>query len=1316
MPIQQLTGADESINVLGNNETIQDFGGSDTYQISPSLSGDVVIADQQASTIILPVGMTISEARFAANGVQFDINGNTLELQGDVANFTFVFGGDPLDPSVGTPLSFDDLAAAFGTTVPTTGVSTGTNSGEINDDGTVGDAGLTPEEIYDNAIAAYNDAADVAEQALADAAAAQAAADEAEANVTDLESAEAYKAAADAAKAAADAAAAAAADAQAAAADAAAAAANTTGTDDDAEAAAAVAEADGFAADAAAAQATADAEVDSAEQAVADNTPNPGQNFILTTGQDVIPGMNGSEGTPDNSGDDTIFGLINSNQFLVPPTNTFTLGDNLDGGAGSDLLNLTVGEQSGTITLFTTVLSNIEHVKFDITHDGLDEIDVNDQNNEIESVILDFLGDDRDDELEVFNVNPNAHLAVQNVADGEDEDITFFLNETMDPISGSILIQNVDNLPVYIEPDDDADGSSSSDVFSVEFNNVMNSDGDTEFYITDIETLNVLVSGDSELENFGSYYNNDGSDGPNPNIVNLTLDADLEVGFWDFSDDEVPSFFNIDGSGNLFIDDLDDGDSDMTLDASSATGNININDASSSLTGLEATFGSGDDRLIMEDGFDFDTVMADGGDGVDIFGGSLDDIEAASMDPDFGDMISNFEKIEVDEVVLAGEDYDIDMSGLNDIDYLISAGTDAAIVTQPALPEIQRYEPIAADADGGIISVFGVNITIASLATDVDVAAAIAAEEADILTANPDLQSVVHVPGQDSVTFTWLDTVGDVGLIGGSIQDESASGVTFGPGSADTPGVAGAGEQQEIDFGNPADTGTFTISTALGNVTVDVLTGDTPDQVATKAAAALTASGLFASAVAAADVVTITYNNGTGPVAEPTFPDALSIFAPTQVPVASETAPAGPNTDEIQTYQITGAPTSDGEIVVGGVRIEVTLGMSEDDVGAAIKNAEADILAANPTLQSVDYNTLGSELTFIFDGSAGDVPPIQLADNAVLPVGGPVVPVQNGQVFIGTPEGVLNVDIASGGTLEFTGDNDGLTNVFVDGALTSGSDVFNVMLNGDDALTNDGQLSIENVETVNIMTDTSDGDPSGQALLNLIANEASSLTVSGNHGVDLFGSQLNSLTMFDGSGVVSDDPANGSIFIDDFAADADVTAIGGDGDDIIDASIVGTGTMDDVGATLDGGDGDDLIIGSDGADVIDGGAGDDEISSSGGSDVFTLGAGEDSYVMLDATDSTIAMFDIISDFVLGEDLLDFSQLLVVAGNGIEVNVFNNAADATTDLANNDMDAAFNVALDSSTGNVYLDFDDDGIANSVIQLTGVTTLDDTAIFV
>src|SRR5690606_37338035 len=64
-------------------------------------------------------------------------------------------------------------------------------------------------------------------------------------------------------------------------------------------------------------------------------------------------------------------------------------------------------------------------------------------------------------------------------------------------------------------------------------------------------------------------------------------------------------------------------------------------------------------------------------------------------------------------------------------------------------------------------------------------------------------------------------------------------------------------------------------------------------------------------------------------------------------------------------------------------------------------------------------------------------------------------------------------------------------------------------------------------------------------------------------------------------------------------------------------------------------------------------------------------------------------------------------------NGIVVDVFTNAADSLTFLQNEAEGNTVVAALDSSTGNLYIDNTGDGVADFFIQLTGVTTLDEAA---
>lgn len=164
-----------------------------------------------------------------------------------------------------------------------------------------------------------------------------------------------------------------------------------------------------------------------------------------------------------------------------------------------------------------------------------------------------------------------------------------------------------------------------------------------------------------------------------------------------------------------------------------------------------------------------------------------------------------------------------------------------------------------------------------------------------------------------------------------------------------------------------------------------------------------------------------------------------------------------------------------------------------------------------------------------------------------------------------------------------------------------------------------------------------------------------------------------------------------------------------------------------------GGAGDDIITGGSGHDVITGGAGADTLTGGGGNDVFVYNS---------VTDSNLLHLDTITDFQantygqgtngaatsaganaadtahLTGDLIDLAAIAAAAADtAINTGVLSNAADAQTFLQNMHEDASFahtiGAALDSSTGNLYLDFDHNGTVDSVIHLAGVHTLDDAA---
>lgn len=321
--------------------------------------------------------------------------------------------------------------------------------------------------------------------------------------------------------------------------------------------------------------------------------------------------------------------------------------------------------------------------------------------------------------------------------------------------------------------------------------------------------------------------------------------------------------------------------------------------------------------------------------------------------------------------------------------------------------------------------------------------------------------------------------------------------------------------------------------------------------------------------------------------------------------------------------------------------------------------------------------------------------------------------------------------VGEGSTVTLAGDlptNDGRLVVTLDDA-SGDSDSLDFIIdtlideNSDATVDNTAATAtatIAGVEILNVeSTGTPDEDPEGAEMdiatntLDLTNDELEVLNISGDQKL-LFTSavEMEGLNLIDASG------NSAGVEINVTAADPGAAAI----------EIVGTG-MDDVingaatanGDTIFGGDGNDVIVGNAGADILSG------------------GDGNDLFALLNVADSSLVNLDVITDFsanTVGQgvdgavdengaiataddrngDVIDLTGIDGSVDGVIEFSVQSDAASALTFLQNASADANFaavNIALDSSTGRLFIDAIDDGNADSVIQLAGVTTLDEAA---
>ncbi len=170
--------------------------------------------------------------------------------------------------------------------------------------------------------------------------------------------------------------------------------------------------------------------------------------------------------------------------------------------------------------------------------------------------------------------------------------------------------------------------------------------------------------------------------------------------------------------------------------------------------------------------------------------------------------------------------------------------------------------------------------------------------------------------------------------------------------------------------------------------------------------------------------------------------------------------------------------------------------------------------------------------------------------------------------------------------------------------------------------------------------DTLNGDE-GDDHLNGGADDDILVGGDGNDG--LYGREGNDVLQGDGgndtlSGAWGDDTMEGGDGTDSLYGDIGVDSLdGGAGDDHLNG-----GSDDDI---LVGGDGNDGLYGRRGNDVLQGGGGNDTLSGAWGDDTMEGGGGADSFSFVGGGFGQ----DVITDFVLGEDMLVFAGVGTTGG-------------------------------------------------------------------
>ncbi len=308
----------------------------------------------------------------------------------------------------------------------------------------------------------------------------------------------------------------------------------------------------------------------------------------------------------------------------------------------------------------------------------------------------------------------------------------------------------------------------------------------------------------------------------------------------------------------------------------------------------------------------------------------------------------------------------------------------------------------------------------------------------------------------------------------------------------------------------------------------------------------------------------------------------------------------------------------------------------------AVANADAGDGDAN-------FNdSFDAALTFINTGLViGDVL-MQAGDDVFDGRGGTV----EGGVYGGLGNDLYIVDDSSASLFEAPGG--GVDTVQSTASFALGGFFENLTLLGSDAIDGAGNSSR------NIMT--------GNAGANALYGNNSRDTIDGGAGAD---------TLDGGRG-------------DDYM-------LGGEGNDVM----FGRAGVD----IMDGGDEDDFMFGGIGNDVMSGGDGNDTLKGGAGSDTMDGGAGQDVFLFCKASDSPGGGSDLINNFEVGQDTLDFSAL---ASGVMDVNILGGLSGGGQ---------ASLRTFENSYGDtiVFVDADGDGGSDMRIEVNLVTGLTEADFF-
>jgi len=903
--------------------------------------------------------------------------------------------------------------------------------------------------------------------------------------------------------------------------------------------------------------------------------PGAGATYTLTNATDALTGTTGG---------DTFTAAYTAASGM-----TYQSGDSVDGGAGDDTLNITVGT---TGTAQAASLTNVEAVKGTFSAAGTVSLlgatgvtSVNASGSTAAAVISNLSADVAN--LAMENTGQNATFTYQAAAVTGSSDST------------TLTLANVT--------------AGTATVAAIETINIVSNTGPnvlTALTAAAATTLN--ISGDQTLD-LGT-----------ANTVATTIDASAMTAALTIISDNAADTTITGGAGN-----------DSITETGSAAAVETING------------GAGDDTITFTANLGATDVI-NGGDGTDTLV-STDTLLAALTVPSTGALITNLESVTISDesatvLTLANIQAGITTLTLGNTGNG-SAGnsiTDAAnTITGEAGSLTINLGAKAAGNAAALDGVLTINdtgtATTDSLTinnTSINTTTGANANLADTGGAGVAAEGAFAIGGYESVTF-------NTGSGSGNTEQDLDS-ITINPDTVTTNVSLTITGNNALDVDNAG-----VVTNSTGVLTIDAsgmkaqATGTTTFEIATTSQGALGTAVITGSE--GEDIIevgnfasTISGGAGADALTGGTKADTISGGAGNDTLVGrggNDTINGDDGNDTITAttagnYTVTGG-AGDDSLDLGGTATQLdsfdggegtdTLIINNTSATAINALSVSNINTFNAGLQNVERVDFGTTLAQSVDMGRID----NISD-----------------IIIGNLDGGVTISGLSATNATQILATTGQTLALELATATGTSDVVNIDIKASAAV-NANTVTTANIETVNFTNSFSTAGTDESGALNvatLVATKATSITVTGDDGLTLNNTGNTKVTSFDASGVVATTTADtGTNMAVTFvsANTSTTTAVsitGGEGDD----SLTGNVSID----TINGGKGDDTITVTAGNDVVDGGAGADTFiftdalfdGNSATTATHTGGAGTDIITFSDATTIVDADFARLTSF------------------------------------------------------------------------------------